>query len=123
MKENSSSENNHNLVMFPSSKNFKLNQIEASVIDQDPLNVLIHEFSDIQEDQIPNYLDERFEVEEVSYPSLEAFMNRHQAKEAGDAENPLLKLINERLEAIKEAKERTKFYLDEIDMFFPNRKK
>jgi inorganic pyrophosphatase len=122
MKKNSNSENNHNLVMFPSSKNFKINLTSTPIKGEDPLYDLIHEFSDREEEEIPNHLDERFELEEESYSSLEAFMNRSEGKKA-DNTIVVVQLIEKRLEAIKETKERIKFYLDEIEMFFPNRKK
>lgn len=118
MKKISNSEINHNLVMFPSSKNFKINTASFA-LDQDPLHHLIHEFSDAEDCQIPFHEDDRFEFEgEESYSSLEAFMNRQQGREA----EPHFKLVNERLEAIKEAKARMKYYLDDIDMLFPGRK-
>jgi hypothetical protein len=136
MTKNSSTEDNHNLVMFPSSKNFKAHSNNV-LGGQDPLYDLLHEFSDINDEQIPKYLDDRFEnaggknflstfEEELdgdSYHSLEAFMNRHQRNEVMTPDDVLIKFINERIEAIKAGKERIKFYLDEIDMFLPSRKK
>ena len=77
---------NHNVVMFPSSKNFKidLSKMEAS---QDPLYNILNEYSDLSEDDLPDYNDDRFELdfedelEGDSYHSLEAFMGRNSEEE------------------------------------------
>lgn len=136
MKTNSRDDENFNLVMFPSSKNYK---VDLSGVDMgnDPLHDLIHEYSHLQDEDLPNHLDERFEMkleenfhlefeDELdgdSFHSLEAFMNRHQRGESLSPDDKLVKLINDRLQAIKDAKERIKFYLEEIEMFLPSRRK
>jgi hypothetical protein len=58
-----------------------------------------------------------------SFYSLEAFMNRHQIGNVQTPDDRLIALINERLDAISVAKERIKFYLEEIEMFMPRKKK
>lgn len=122
---------NMNLVMFPSSKNFKVDP-EDRFLGKDPLHDLLHEYSHVRDEDIPSHLDDRFELElleldnaEVdAFDSLEAFMNRHQTKSvAGPDDNKLTSVINERIEAILEARARIKFYLDEIEMFLPARRK
>ncbi|MGZ3790083.1 MAG: hypothetical protein ACXVLQ_16215 [Bacteriovorax sp.] len=132
MKKNAHEESeSHNLVMFPASKNFRID-LEKHDVGRDPLHDLLHEYSHILEEDIPSHLDERFEVELLqeelelegdAFDSLEAFMNRHQRGEVLTPDDRLIKLINERLSAIKEAKERIKFYLDEIEMFLPSKRK
>ncbi len=132
MKANSHDETmNHNLVMFPSSKNYKVN-LEDVNHARDPLYDLLHEYSHVREEDIPSYLDERFEAEILeeqealdgdAFDSLEAFMNRNQRGEVLTPDDKLVKLINDRIEAIKEAKDRIKFYLEEIEMFLPSRRK
>lgn len=125
MNTNSRDDDTHNLVMFPSSKNFRPD-LSAMEIGPDPLHELIHEYSHLSDHDIPAHLDERFELEELdgdSFDSLDAFMNRHQRGESLSPDDKLINLINERLQAIKDAKERIKFYLDEIDMFLPSRRK
>lgn len=132
MKANSHDETmKHNLVMFPSSKNYKVN-LEDVNHARDPLYDLLHEYSHVKEEDIPSYLDDRFEVEMLAeeaildgdaFDSLEAFMNRHQRGDVLTPDDKLVKLINDRIEAIKEAKDRIKFYLDEIEMFLPSRRK
>lgn len=118
-----------NLVLFPSAKNFQ----EESLSDadkSDPMYDLLNEYAHITDDQIPSYLDDRFEVEELEdeldespvFGSLEAFMGRHQNQDNLTPDDKLVKLINEKMEAIKEARARIKFYLDEIDMFLPRRR-
>ncbi|AUN98234.1 hypothetical protein DOM21_10040 [Bacteriovorax stolpii] len=109
-----------NLVLFPSAKNFPL---EENL--QDPMLDLLNEYSHMTDADIPNHLDDRFENEledETSFGSLEAFMNRHQSNDTLTPDDKLVKLINERMEAIAEAKQRIKFYLDEIEMFLPRRR-
>jgi len=127
---------NQNLVMFPSSKNFKVDLGNASM-GHDPLYDLINEYSHVRDEDIPDSLDNRFEreleedfdsilqneLDGDSFDSLEAFMNRNQRGESLSPDDRLARLINDRLEAIKEAKARIKFYLDEIEMFLPSRKK
>ena len=111
---------NDNLVMFPSSKNFKLNA-ELS----DPLMELLNEYSHITDAELPDYLDERFEEsldDDTVYGSLEAFMSRNQNQEVLTPDDKLINLINARLKSIKEAKQRIKFYLEEIEMFLPRRR-
>lgn len=129
MKSNSGSEQeNHNLVMFPSSKNFKID-LSALEAGSDPLHELLNEYSHLSDEDLPNYLDERFEVDqddddaEDAFHSLEAFMSRNLRSETLSPDDKLVKMINDRLLDIKEAKERIKFYLDEIEMFLPSRKK
>lgn len=120
---------NMNLVMFPASKNFKVD-LEDRNLGRDPLHDLLHEYSHVRDEDIPSYLDERFEtelmeaeVEMDAFDSLEAFMNRHQRSEVLTPDDKLINLINERLDAIKEARARIKFYLDEIELFLPARRK
>lgn len=117
---------NHNLVMFPASKNFKM---DPSAMEQghDPLYDLLNEYSDILDCELPDHLDYRFEDEEQlvsnSYDSLEAFLGRNYCGENQNPDDKLIMAINDKIEAIKDAKERIKFYLNEIEMFLPSRKK
>lgn len=109
-----------NLVLFPSAKNF---QKEAEL--SDPMMDLLNEYSHMTDADVPTHLDERFEDEledETVFGSLEAFMARHQNQDGLTPDDRLVKLINDRMQAIAEAKERIKFYLDEIDMFLPRRR-
>lgn len=122
MKTTSLTTETDNLVMFPSSKNFA---VEAEADLTDPMVDLLNEFSHMKDSDIPDHLDDRFEdtlEDETAFGSLEAFMNRHQAQETLTPDDKLVKLINERLDAIAEAKARIKFYLDEIEMFLPRRR-
>jgi hypothetical protein len=122
----------HNLVMFPSSKNFKVD-LKSIQIETDPLRDLLNEYAHVSDGDIPIQFDERFEsetdfiLEDVlegdSYHSLEAFMTRNHRGENQSPDDKLVAIINERINGIKEAKERIKFYLDEIEMFLPSRKK
>ena len=113
-----------NLVLFPSAKNFV---VESESDLSDPMMDLLSEFSHLSDDDIPSYLDDRFdeenEQEEGSevYDSLEAYMNRNNDLSLSPDEK-LANAINEKFEAILEAKARIKFYLDEIDMFLPRRR-
>jgi len=122
---NQNENENLNLVMFPASKNFKVDPEDH--LGADPLHDLLHEYSHVREEDIPSYLDDRFELEMLedsdAFDSLEAFMNRHQRQEVITPDDKLAGLINERLDAIKEAKARIKFYLDEIEMFLPAKRK
>lgn len=111
---------NDNLVLFPSAKNFHK---EENLTD--PMMDLLNEYSHMTDADIPTHLDERFEDEledDTIFGSLEAFMARNQNQEGLTPDDKLVKLINERMQAITEAKERIKFYLDEIDMFLPRRR-
>lgn len=136
MKTNPNDEGNHNLVMFPSSKNFKID-LSAIEAGPDPLHELLHEYDHISEQELPSHLDDRFDIEleenfhiefedELdgdTFHSLEAFMNRQHRGESLTPDDKLVKLINDRLQAIIDAKERIKFYLDEIEMFLPSRRR
>ena len=132
MKSNSHNGfSDENLVFFPSSKNFQIDyaNYQGTFDLNDPLEELIYEFSHINEEDLPDYNDDRFvDASENNegldtFYSLDAFMNRHQIGEGQHPDDKLIRMINEHIDAIKEAKERIKFYLDEIDMFMPNRKK
>ncbi len=111
-----------NLVLFPSAKNF---EVESDL--SDPMMDLLSEFSHLSDDDIPSYLDDRFDEENDQvegsevYDSLEAYMNRNNDLSLSPDEK-LANVINEKFEAILEAKARIKFYLDEIDMFLPRRR-
>ena len=106
--------------MFPSAKNFVL---EADL--KDPMIDLLNEYSHMSDSDIPDHLDDRFEdtlEDDTAFGSLEAFMNRNNAQETISSDDKLVKLINERLNDIADAKARIKFYLDEIEMFLPRRR-
>lgn len=109
-----------NLVMFPSSKNFRRAEDDLT----DPMMDLLNEYSHMTDADLPEHLDERFEEsfdEGMAFGSLEAFMARNQIQESLTPDDKLINLINERIESIKDAKQRIKFYLDEIEMFMPRR--
>lgn len=112
-----------NLVLFPSAKNF---QKEENL--SDPMMDLLNEYSHMTEADIPNHLDDRFGSlndnleDDTAFGSLEAFMARNQNADTSTPDDRLVKLINDRMQAIAEAKERIKFYLDEIEMFLPRRR-
>lgn len=136
MKMPSLNDENDNLVLFPSAKNFKAEE-ELS----DPMIDLLNEYSHMLDRDIPEHLDERFEdfyqeshqefheesheEEVIVYGSLEAFMARNQNQDQCGltSDNKFVKSINERIRAIAELKERIKFYLDEIEMFLPSRRR
>lgn len=124
---------NKNLVMFPASKNFKVD-LEDRDLGRDPLQDLLHEYSHVRDEDIPSYLDDRFELELLeteqelledgdAFDSLEAFMNRNQRSEVVTPDDKLIHMINERIESIKEARARIKFYLEEIELFLPAKRK
>lgn len=120
MKTTSLNNENDNLVLFPSAKNFK---VEEDL--NDPMMDLLNEYSHMSDADIPAHLDERFEEsleDDTMFGSLEAFMARNQNQDGLTPDDKLVKLINDRMQAIAEAKERIKFYLDEIDMFLPRRR-
>lgn len=122
MKTTSLNTETDNLVLFPSAKNFT---VETETDLKDPMLDLLNEYSHVTDLDIPDHLDDRFEdsLEDTTvFGSLEAFMNRNQTQETLTPDDKLVKLINERMEAIAEAKARIKFYLDEIDMFLPRRR-
>ena len=138
MNSNSRDESGiQNLVMFPSAKNYRVNLINVD-LGPDPLNELLHEYSHLSDDdfdyeytELPDKEDPRFEdfniedesENEDSFDSLDAFMNRHQRKDNLTPDDKLIMAINQRIESIKDAKDRIKFYLDEIEMFLPSKKR
>lgn len=128
MKTNSHDKlEDHNLVMFPASKNFKLD-LSGMELGIDPLHELLNEYSHLDEDDLPHHLDDRFdlELEEPvfdTFHSLEAFMTRNLRGERQSPDDKLIQMINDRIQAIKDAKERIKFYLNELEMFLPGRKR
>jgi len=127
MKTNQTLETD-NLVLFPSSKHY------AQELDlRDPLMDLINEYAHIADSEIPSYLNECFEdehgvddeqesEENAIFGSLEAFMTRNQGQESLSPDDKLARAINERIDAINEARQKIKFYLDEIEMFLPRRR-
>ena len=122
MKTTSLTNETDNLVLFPSAKNYAV-ELESDL--SDPMVDILNEYSHMTDSDIPTHLDDRFEndlEDTTAFGSLEAFMNRHQSNESLTPDDKLVKLINERLEAIAEAKQRIKFYLDEIEMFLPRRR-
>lgn len=131
---NGNDHDNQNLVLFPASKNFpKVSKVGPIESGNDPISELLHEYSHLCDEDIPNYLDDRFELdllkEELefleegdTFESLEAFMNRHQKKDVIPTDTILTQKINERIKAILDARARIKFYLDEIEMFLPSKR-
>ena len=129
MKSNSTDMlENHNLVMFPASKNFKVD-LSVMELGPDPLHDLLNEYSHVKDEDLAGFLDEGAELdledesESDGFNSLEAFMSRNLRGESQTPDDKLIKMINDRIQAIKDAKERIKFYLEEIEMFLPSRKK
>lgn len=125
MKTTSPSLETDNLVLFPSAKNF------AADLDlKDPMIDLLNEYSHMSDSDIPAHLDDRFEEDSLesdledttAFGSLEAFMNRNQNNDNLTPDDRLVKLINDRMQAIADAKARIKFYLEEIEMFLPRRR-
>lgn len=115
---------NDNLIMFPASKNFL--KVDRT---HDLVESLLNEFAHISDEDIPSYLDDRFDdverdIEVQTYQSLEAFMNRHNVSDLIETkvEDERMECIQMKLEEIKETRKRIKFYLDEIEMFLPNKK-
>ncbi len=101
-------EDSNLLIMFPASKNFAVEEVGSY--------------------ELPKFLDERFDndeieiLEEETFPSLEAFMNRNNKAETLTKDDQLVLKINEQMKLIAEANERIKFYMDEIEMFMPNKR-
>lgn len=125
MKTSSPNIETNNLVLFPSSKNY------SQDLDlDDPMFDLLNEYAHVSDADIPAYLDdeeqrrlEESELEdETVFESLEAFMARNQHTEVLNPDEKLIQLINDRMQAIHEAKSRIKFYLEEIEMFLPRRR-
>lgn len=121
MNTNTTTTETDNLVLFPSAKNFL--EVDRA---HDLVDSLLNEFSHMNDEDIPSYLDDRFDdmerdIEVQTYESLDAFMNRNKGLEAkthaSDEMDDLKSVINE----INETKSRIKFYLDEIEMFLPKR--
>jgi hypothetical protein len=96
------------LVMFPASKNFPI--------------------EDFTLDNFPNFNDERFDNDEIelstdeTFDSLDAFMNRHKKMEFSSPDDQLVKKIEDQMQMISEAKAKIKYYLEEIELFLPNRR-
>lgn len=121
MRSNTTNTEETNLVMFPSAKNFL--EVEKA---HDLVDGLLNEFSHLTDDDIPSYLDDRFDdleldIEEQTYESLEAFMNRNKGLMVNAEKEDHLDAIGTTLAEIAETKSRIKFYLDEIEMFLPKR--
>jgi hypothetical protein len=119
MKATVNGEEVKNLVMFPSAKNFPMREFLS-----DPLSEILNEYTPYY----PDHDDERFPSEPDEdestdmYPSLEAFMNRHQRDMAMTPDDRLIQKINQQMDAIQNLKERIKFYMDEIEMFLPRKR-
>lgn len=96
------------LIMFPASKHYAVEEIATY--------------------STPNFLDERFDNDEIEiseneiFPSLEAFMSRNKPVEQVTKDDLLVSKINEQMKMISEANERIKFYMDEIEMFMPKKR-
>jgi len=117
-----------NLVLFPSSKNFPLENKEtmAGILDEkldDPMMDLLTEFSTLNDEDLINFeVSESLLEDEIVYGSLEAFMTRKQVTETLSEDDKIALMIDERMGQIHEARERIKFYLDELEMFLPRRR-
>ena len=125
MKTSSQNIETNNLVLFPSAKNY------TQDLDlDDPMFDLLNEYAHMSDADIPAYLDDEYQrqleesdlEDETAFGSLEAFMARNQHTEVLSPDEKLLQLINDRMQAIHEAKARIKFYLEEIEMFLPRRR-
>ena len=111
---------NLELVMFPASKNFPLEEGEdlkksslGTDLD-DPLEELLNEFSEFEDeliDEAPEYdvleLEERNDelFEQLSCTSSQTSST----------------LLNEQMQLLQETQQRLKYYLDEIDSVLPTR--
>jgi hypothetical protein len=111
-----------NLVLFPSAKNFKTELSDHEHLE-DPMMDLLNEFNQYTDDDIKNELLSEDDLDsDTSFDSLEAFMSRHNTNESLTSDDKLILAINESMESLKEAKERLKFYLDDLEMFLPTRR-
>ncbi len=96
------------LVMFPASKNFPI--------------------EDFTLENFPSYNDERFDNDEIElgsdevFESLDAYMNRHKKMEFSTPDDLLIKKIEDQMNLISEAKAKIKYYLEEIELFLPNKR-
>lgn len=117
MKASINNEETKNLVMFPSAKNFPMREMLS-----DPLHDLLNEYTPYYPDQDdPRFEPEDEEDMDETYPSLEAFMNRHKRDMAMSPDDKLVQKINHQIAAIQVLKDRIKFYMDEIEMFLPRK--
>lgn len=111
-----------NLVLFPSAKNFKTELSDHEHLE-DPVMDLLNEFNQYTDvDLKVDLLSEDDLDSDTTFDSLDAFMSRHQGQETLTSDDKLIMAINESMESIKEAKERLKFYLDDLEMFLPTRR-
>ena len=111
-----------NLVLFPSAKNFKTELSDLEHLE-DPMMDLLNEFNQYTDEDFKNELLSEDDLDsDTTFDSLEAFMSRHNGQESLTSDDKLILAINESMESLKEAKERLKFYLDDLEMFLPTRR-
>ena len=99
-KSENSTVEGKNLILFPSSKNYPLDEETIS----DPLEDLLRD--------IPEYYGD--ETEETSTPSQRNLANHEPISEMKYRE--LFELVKDQLRTLKESNQRIKFYLDEIEL-------
>ncbi len=111
-----------NLVLFPAAKNFKTELCDHELFE-DSISDFLNGQNILESEDLNLAELSEIGASEATYDSLEAYMARHQSMEddlASDEE--LLLSINESMKSIIEAKERLKFYLDDLEMFLPTRR-
>lgn len=84
----------------------------------DPLEELLNEFSEYDEDDEPT---QEFSLEETIPGFNPADLDR--AKDDDVAEEEMDELIAEQLSVLEESTRRMRFYLDEIELFLPEQSK
>ncbi len=116
MKQSDKQPEVENVVMYPASRHFD----SFPAIENDPLEDLLTEF---------DHLEDTFDDMEVYSETIEANTSSLEAKlidalnnAKSDSEKFTLETLKQDLDSISEAHSRIKFYLDELEIFIPNKK-
>jgi hypothetical protein len=98
-----------NLVMFPSAKNYPKSTPEC---EDDPLESLLNEFSEYDDDDFED------DADELENSAVQEKMDI--AHSLG--QNDCLELIHQQISSLNEAKARIRHFLNEIELHIPKRK-
>ncbi len=102
-----------NLVMFPAAKNYA--PVHSEPLD-DPLEQLLTEFADLNDEDFIDEFDE--EDFELAPPRQESKLDV-----SAMGQHDCMELIHEQLNTLNEARSRLSYYLNEIEQHIPRKKK
>lgn len=113
-----------NIVMFPASRFFQQSPSLQDLLDNDPLEELLNEFSDVEDDFEEDEFEDSFDLSTDDFNAIFSCRENELSKfskEIGEDSINAYENFCKQVKAIEEAQQRMKFFLDELQLFIPKK--